>query len=205
MIVSSTIASVYSVGLIAIDRFLYILYGLQYQRWIYPNRARLLILLTWVIGNPLFLPISIRESLFNTLFHQTAGIIIGFLPAFGWRGDTNNGRTCWFIRLAPPELVILTTVVGILPLAVIFVLYSIILYHAIQKVIQLRNAINQPTGTVSGSLRMHVGVSNSIANSVANLSPTQNQLSDTEEPLQPPTKKRFFRFLSRYVLEGVSY
>lgn len=50
MIVSATVTSVYSVGLIAIDRFLYILYGLQYQRWIYPNRARLLILITWVIG-----------------------------------------------------------------------------------------------------------------------------------------------------------
>lgn len=50
MIVSSTITSVYSVGLIAIDRFLYILYGLQYQRWVYPNRARLLICLTWIIG-----------------------------------------------------------------------------------------------------------------------------------------------------------
>lgn len=50
MIVSSTITSVYSVGLIAIDRFLYILYGLQYQRWVYSNRARLLICLTWIIG-----------------------------------------------------------------------------------------------------------------------------------------------------------
>lgn len=50
MIVSATVTSVYSVGLIAIDRFLYILYGLQYQRWIYPNRARLLILITWIIG-----------------------------------------------------------------------------------------------------------------------------------------------------------
>lgn len=50
MIVSSTITSVYSVGLIGIDRFLYILYGLQYQRYIYPNRARFLILLTWLIG-----------------------------------------------------------------------------------------------------------------------------------------------------------
>lgn len=52
MIVSSTMASVYSVGLIGVDRFLYILNGLQYQRYIYPNRARLLILFAWIISTP---------------------------------------------------------------------------------------------------------------------------------------------------------
>lgn len=50
MIVSSTIASVYSVGLIAVDRFLYILHGLQYQRWVYPFRARLCIFASWIVG-----------------------------------------------------------------------------------------------------------------------------------------------------------
>lgn len=51
LIVSSTMASAYSVLLIAIDRFLYIVKGMQYQRYIYPNRARLFILLTWILGN----------------------------------------------------------------------------------------------------------------------------------------------------------
>lgn len=51
MIVASTLASVFSVGLIAVDRFLYIIHGMQYQRWVYPMRARLLILGTWILGN----------------------------------------------------------------------------------------------------------------------------------------------------------
>lgn len=50
MIVSSTLVSVLSVLLVAVDRFLFILYGLQYQRYIFPNRARILILTTWIIG-----------------------------------------------------------------------------------------------------------------------------------------------------------
>lgn len=50
MIVSSTLVSVYSVGLIAIDRFLYIVHGLKYQKWIYPSRVRVAIGFTWIIG-----------------------------------------------------------------------------------------------------------------------------------------------------------
>lgn len=50
MIVSATITSVYSLGLIAVDRYLYIVYGLQYQRYIYPTRARIMIIITWIIG-----------------------------------------------------------------------------------------------------------------------------------------------------------
>lgn len=50
MIVSSTLVSILSVLLVAIDRFLYILYGLQYQRYIFPNRARILIVTTWILG-----------------------------------------------------------------------------------------------------------------------------------------------------------
>ncbi|GAB0087509.1 5-hydroxytryptamine receptor 1A-alpha-like [Sergentomyia squamirostris] len=160
MIVSSTLTSVYSVGLIAIDRFLYILYGLQYQRWIYPNRTRLLILFTWILG-----------------------LIIGFLPAMGWRGDTDNGRVCWFIVLAPPELVLLTTVLGLLPILLVIILYGIILYHALRRVIELKKATREQTGVQTGTLRMHVGAS------------TQTLTTDPEEPLQP--RRRFLRFLSR--------
>ena len=50
LIVSSTLVSMLSVLLVAVDRFLYILYGLQYQRYIYPNRARILIVTTWILG-----------------------------------------------------------------------------------------------------------------------------------------------------------
>lgn len=50
MIVSSTLVSVFSVLLVAIDRFLFILYGLQYQRYVFPNRARISIVTTWIFG-----------------------------------------------------------------------------------------------------------------------------------------------------------
>jgi 7 transmembrane receptor (rhodopsin family) len=50
MIVSSTLVSMLSVLLVAIDRFLYILYGMTYQQYIFPNRARILIATTWIIG-----------------------------------------------------------------------------------------------------------------------------------------------------------
>ncbi|XP_046751165.1 glucose-dependent insulinotropic receptor-like [Diprion similis] len=127
MIVSSTVASLYSVGLIAVDRFLYILHGLKYNRWMYPKRARLLIGFTWIVG-----------------------IILGFLPATGlWTGTTEHGKFCWYILLAPPGLILLTTIVGLLPILLVVVLYGIILYRAIQKVFQLRradrNRLNQTT------------------------------------------------------------
>ncbi|XP_068993806.1 glucose-dependent insulinotropic receptor-like [Neodiprion pinetum] len=116
MIVSSTVASLYSVGLIAVDRFLYIVHGMNYNRWMYSKRARLLILFTWVVG-----------------------IILGFLPATGlWTGSTDRGRICWFTHLAPPGLILLITIIGLLPILLVLVLYGIILYHAIMKVLQLR-------------------------------------------------------------------
>lgn len=149
-------------------------------------------------------------------FFPIPGIVIGFLPAFGWRGDSDNGRRCWFIIVAPPALVMVTSFVGFLPIVVVIVLYSIILHRTLRRVIQLNNAHkNHVTGAVSGNLRMHVGNSStlpvvtsnsskscSVAAAAAELNnnscPTANNhhLSDTEEPLQPK-KKSFFTFLSR--------
>lgn len=117
MIVSSTLASVWSVALIAIDRFYYILHGMKYNRLVFPKRSRIFIALTWVLG-----------------------LIIGFLPLMGWTGKTDGGKVCWFIRLAPPPLVILTTIAGVIPIVIVLTLYSIILYHALRKVMQLQKA-----------------------------------------------------------------
>lgn len=62
------------------------------------------------------------------------------MPLFGWYGETENGRICWFIRLAPKNLILLTVIVGLIPLAIVIVLYSIILYHAIKKIVQLQRS-----------------------------------------------------------------
>ncbi|XP_031340660.1 5-hydroxytryptamine receptor 1A-like [Photinus pyralis] len=135
MIVSSTLASVYSVGLIAIDRYLYILHGLQYQIWVYPTRVKVFILTSWFVG-----------------------CVIGFLPLMGWYGDTDNGRVCWFILMAPKELILLTVVIGIIPLVTVIVLYSIILYRALKKIVQLSETDAETEAKVAGqSLRIFRG------------------------------------------------
>lgn len=63
LIVSSTLVSMLSVLLVAVDRFLYILYGLQYQRYIYPNRARILIVTTWILGELLAISVPLCWNL----------------------------------------------------------------------------------------------------------------------------------------------
>ena len=117
MIVSSTLASIWSVLLIGIDRFCYIVHALKYQLWLNTRRARWLILCTWIVG-----------------------LIIGFMPAMGWKGWTNGGKYCWFIRLAPHGLVLLTGMFGFLPIIIITVLYMVILYQALRKVVQLQKS-----------------------------------------------------------------
>ena len=73
MIVSATLVSVLSVLLVAIDRFFYILYGLHYQRYIFPNRARILIMTTWIIGELLaVLNCAVFKWLRNAIFFDTS-------------------------------------------------------------------------------------------------------------------------------------
>lgn len=115
----------------------------------------------------------------------------------GWRGDTDNGRVCWFIMLAPPELILLTSIIGFLPLVLIFILYGIILYHALIKVMQLKKATSNINGTqTTNNLRVfRGGQSMQRGTSTATIIDDQNQMSETEEPLQPTN--RFLRFFSR--------
>lgn len=105
----------------------------------------------------------------------------------GWSGDTDNGNICWFILLAPKGLVLLTVLVGIIPLLLVIFLYSIILYHAIKKIIQLQqqtrrndNNTNIEEDISSGNIRMFRGGGNT---------------SENEEQPQPEQKGilRFFK------------
>lgn len=75
----------------------------------------------------------------------------------GWIGDTRNGRVCWFVTVVPSELILLTTFTGFLPLLVTLVLYGIILYHALQKIVQLKKAAARHSGHQTGTLRLFVG------------------------------------------------
>lgn len=144
LIVSSTLASIWSVLLIGIDRFCYIVHALKYQLWLTSRRARWLILCTWILG-----------------------LIIGFMPAMGWKGWTNGGKYCWFIRLAPHGLVLLTGALGFLPIVIITVLYMVILYQALRKVVQLQKSDHEasihhvPKDNDPNSIRIFRGGQNS--------------------------------------------
>lgn len=111
----------------------------------------------------------------------------------GWSGDTLNGKICWFIKLVPPNLVTMTCVIGIIPIIVVIILYSIILYHAIRKVVQLRRAANKSGSTQNHSsnpndLRIFVGRKN-VTDQFAN----NGQISQEGE--EPRPKKGLFRRL----------
>lgn len=58
----------------------------------------------------------------------------------GWAGDTKDGKVCWFILLAPKDLIMLTVAFSSVPLVTVIILYSIILYHAINKIVILQKA-----------------------------------------------------------------
>jgi hypothetical protein len=100
----------------------------------------------------------------------------------GWRGDTDNGRICWFIILAPPELVILTTVIGVLPILLVIVLYSIILHRALYKVRELKKAsTTEGSVGVQGNLRLFRGGNRSMA--------SVNDMTDESDLEQKPKSK----------------
>lgn len=101
----------------------------------------------------------------------------------GWSGDTQNGKVCWFIKLVPPSLVMMTCVIALIPILVVIVLYSIILYHALKKIIQLRRAANQsdaPANCETGEnkLRIFVGRTNT------------SEASDTEDIQTGDTQRK---------------
>ncbi|KAF7280696.1 hypothetical protein GWI33_005553 [Rhynchophorus ferrugineus] len=136
MIVASTLSSAYSVGLIAIDRYLYIVCGLKYCRCLSLTKVKASIIVTWIIA-----------------------IVIGFLPLTSWHGDTHHGKTCWFINVAPKPLVLVTVSVGLIPVLTVFVLYSIILYYAIKNINHIRKSIKTISETIEATnqLRMFKG------------------------------------------------
>lgn len=125
------------------------------------------------------------------IFSVLPGGIIGFLPLMGWRGDTNDGAICWFIVISPPSLVLFTTIVGIAPVILIFILYGIILYIALKNVMLLKKASKNQSGVQTGNLRVFRGGGST------NVLDDPGQFSETEEPLKP--KNRFLRFFMRLV------
>ncbi|XP_046627842.1 glucose-dependent insulinotropic receptor-like isoform X3 [Neodiprion virginianus] len=129
MIIASTIAFVYTYGLIAVDRFLFIAHGMKYNRWMYPKSGCLLIVSTWILGT-----------------------ILGLLPTTGlWTETTEGDKIPWLGLFTPPDLIDLITDIEMIPISLGVISYGIILYHAIKKQIQLRRADrNRTDETASG-------------------------------------------------------
>lgn len=58
----------------------------------------------------------------------------------GWYGDTDNGRVCWFIMLAPKGLILLTVLVGLVAVITVTVLNGFILRSALKTIVRLQRA-----------------------------------------------------------------
>jgi ABC-type multidrug transport system fused ATPase/permease subunit len=114
-------------------------------------------------------------------FVSLPGTVIGFLPAMApiLRGGM-TGEQCWFI-LMNREFVLATTVLGIIPVFIVLILYSIILYRAIKKVNELKKATSGSNGTeTANNLRYFKG-------STVNLRQIREQ--EAEIPLREKSKR----------------
>nr|XP_034833837.1 glucose-dependent insulinotropic receptor-like [Maniola hyperantus] len=118
MLVCPAMVSIFSVGLIAVDRYIYILHGLYYQRWFNTAKVRIGIVCIWLIG-----------------------ITLGFLPASGWVNRELGHSRCFYVSLFPGTLILLNSLLSIIPIILVGVLYSIILVRALKNVKQINAAV----------------------------------------------------------------
>nr|UQB56075.1 carboxypeptidase B [Bombyx mori] len=138
MLACPVMVSLFSVGLIAVDRYIYILHGLYYGRWFNTKRVRIGILCTWIIS-----------------------LTLGFLPATGWKNEELLYTRCYYVALFPGILVLLNSVLSIIPIIVVAVLYSIILFRALKNVKNLKAAKNDEKPKLeTPKLRMYRGTVN---------------------------------------------
>lgn len=77
---------------------------------------------------------SVRHNKIGCFCVCVSACLIGFLPLMGWSNDTDNGRVCWFIIIAPKKLVLLTVLVGGIALVIVIILNGLILRKAIKSI-----------------------------------------------------------------------
>ncbi|XP_045776215.1 dopamine receptor 4-like isoform X2 [Maniola jurtina] len=143
MIVCPAMVSIFSVGLIAVDRYIYILHGLYYQRWFNTAKVRIGILCIWLIG-----------------------ITLGFLPASGWVNRELGNSRCFYVSLFPGTLILLNSLLSIIPIILVGVLYSIILVRALKNVKQINAAVKtvEVNANSKPELRIYRGNTNAKKN-----------------------------------------
>ncbi|XP_063367292.1 uncharacterized protein LOC134655756 [Cydia amplana] len=117
MIVCPAIVSIFSVGLIAVDRYFYILHGLYYQRYFNTTRVRIAIVIIWMIG-----------------------LILGFMPATGWVNNELIYTRCYYHALFPGALILFNSSLSLIPMILVTILYSIILVRALKNVKEIKAA-----------------------------------------------------------------
>ena len=106
------ICCAWSIVLVAIDRFLYIVHGMKYKLWMYPRRARLMIVAVWIFS-----------------------FFIGVIPVMSWSKLIDGQHVlCWFITLLPLGFEFLINAVISFPIVFIVIIYSFILAKALKKV-----------------------------------------------------------------------
>ncbi|XP_021186458.3 5-hydroxytryptamine receptor 1A isoform X1 [Helicoverpa armigera] len=161
MLVCPAMVSIFSVGLIAVDRYIYILHGLYYQRWFNTTRVRIGILCIWMIG-----------------------ITLGFMPATGWTNTELILTRCYYVALFPGTLILINSFLSIVPILVSLILYSIILVHAL-KTVNILNTSNKHvkarTAREHSKLRISRGT-------VKNTSSTQSSYISDKNPTPKLTK-----------------
>ncbi|XP_075982555.1 5-hydroxytryptamine receptor 1A-like isoform X1 [Anticarsia gemmatalis] len=139
MLVCPAMVSIFSVGLIAVDRYIYILHGLYYQRWFNTTRVRIGILIIWMIG-----------------------ITLGFMPVTGWVNTELIQTRCYYVALFPGPLILINSFLSVVPLVAVAVIYSIILVQALKTVKSLNtkscNNINtSPKAEGNTKMRIYRG------------------------------------------------
>ncbi|XP_063539313.1 glucose-dependent insulinotropic receptor-like [Cydia strobilella] len=117
MIVCPAIVSIFSVGLIAVDRYFYILHGLYYQRYFNTTRVRIAIVIIWMIG-----------------------LILGFMPVTGWVNNELIYTRCYYHALFPGALILFNSSLSLIPITLVTILYSIILIRALKNVKEIKAA-----------------------------------------------------------------
>ncbi|XP_063546177.1 5-hydroxytryptamine receptor 1A-like [Cydia strobilella] len=127
MIVCPAIVSIFSVGLIAVDRYFYILHGLYYQKYVNTTRVRIAIVIIWMIG-----------------------LILGFMPATGWVNNELIYTRCYYHALFPGALILLISFLSLIPITLVTILYSIILVRALKTVKEIK-AASKPVNLNSNS------------------------------------------------------
>lgn len=103
--------------------------------------------------------------------------MLGFLPAMGWRDQSEIVGMCVFLVLASSNLILLICFVGLIPIVMVIILYSIILYKALIKVSELRKAKSRLGANSSNNLRIFRGGANQCNNQTA-----PNNTSHKKEP-----------------------